>query len=340
VSMTPRTRWRARLTRSPDDPWRLPALQEFGARLGDLEREGPETRGPGSAPRRALVLALCGCLAGAVLVAVLTIRPGTTASAMSIVNRAPGLAERSASARFLSQLTATYRGRTVRAFLGYGEIDFTTGAYRTVLERVGKPGALERRRTGDTLYVKGSRRDASSVTSSRGVASSGSAWVAYHLTRGQQSKLSPAPGADALTDPLALLRVLRLTRAPTVPDGGATLEGVQTQRYTLSSDLASILRASGASEEPPREYARVRARIEVWLDHKGRPVRVSALFQRDSAPAGDSLRSVVTFTGYGEPVQILAPSGARRSRGPEGGAPLAFAIDPSALYARLLFGGD
>jgi hypothetical protein len=223
----------------------------------------------------------------------------------------------------------TQEGRTVDAFTGHGEIDFASGAYRTVLQRAGQPAQLERRRTRGTLFIASLRGDSSRLPY----------WVAFPLTPAQQARLSPAPGADALTDPVSLLRVLSLTRAPAVPGGRAILRGVPTTRYTLRSDLASVLRESSASDNPPAAYSRVQARIEVWLDRQGRPRRVSEIFQGGAAPTGDSLRSVITFSGYGEPVRILAPAGARRSPRTASGGPRALATDPSDLYERLLFAG-
>jgi len=122
--------------------------------------------------------------------------------------------------------------------------------------------------------------------------------------------------------------------------GQTVLNGVRTKRYVLSSDLAAVRRASSAIDGQPADYGRVQADIEVWLDGQGRPRQVRELFHGGPAPAGDSLLTVIRFTGYGDPVTIRPPARARRLVSSPSAVPRAFATDPSEVYERLLFGGE
>lgn len=311
------------------DPWRLPSLDRLGSQLRRLEEED-EGRRAGLRGGRGRLLGLAGVILAAALTILIVVDAGQRAAALSVINRAPGLAARSTSVSFSAAISIAVDGREIRRLSQLGEIDFASGAYRTALELGGASGVLERRRAAGVLYI--------SETSRGGRVSPASRWVATNLTAAQRVALTPAPGADAFTDPLALLGVLAKTHSPVRILGRDSIDGVPTTRYRLVSDLATVLGESADGAREPRAYRAVRATLTVWLDRQGRPRRVAELFSGTSLLGPATLETVTTFFGYGQPVSIQAPSGVRPSAARPGGGSGSLAGNPSRLFERLLFG--
>jgi len=315
------------VTQQSHDPWRLPALERFGSELRRLEEAEPVPGTQRPKQRRRLLSAAGGTLA-CVLAILIALDGGQRAAALSIINRAPALAAKSLSVAFRSVTTIGANGRQLRQFSESGEIDFATRAYRTALEVPGS-GLLERRRVGGILYGLYVSRDRLGVKSPQ--------WVAVSLTHSQQAVLVPAPGADAFTDPLALLSLLAHTPSVVRFIGDEMIEGTPAKHYRLKTDLTSILSESSSHLAEPAGYRDVQATLDVWLDHGGRPLRVAEHLAGTSPLGAATLQAVTTFSSYGQRVQISAPRGAQLSRTLLGRELNSGAEDPSRLFERSLF---
>jgi hypothetical protein len=315
--------------RRPPNPWKLPALDELGAQFGRLEQE-ERTREAQHGPRpnrRSWLLIPSGAIA-IVLAILLVSQKGELANALSIINRAPAAAVKSASVQFRSAITVTAGGRQIRGFSQTGEISFVTGDYRTTLDAAGTGTGLEWRSVDNVLYL--------AETQSPGHAGGRTRWIAVRLSRPQRAKLASAPESDALTDPLALLRVLANTRAPVALVGSASIGGVMTKQYRAVTDLVSLLKASSGADTPTAGLGAVTATINVWLDSLGRPRRVVEVLAGESARGATTLTTTINFTGYGKPTEVRPPSGVHPSPTLGGGPPQPLVGGPSRLFERLL----
>jgi hypothetical protein len=315
------------VTQQTHDPWRLPTIERFGSELRRLEEAEPIPGTQRPKQRRRLLSAAGGTLACAVAI-LIALDGGQRAAALSIINRAPALAAESLSVAFRSITTIGANGRQLRQFSESGEIDFATRAYRTALEVPGS-GLLERRRVGGILYRLYTTRDRLAVGSPQ--------WLAVRLTHSQQAVLTPAPGADVFTDPLALLNLLAHTPAVVTLIGDEVIEGTPAKHYRLKTDLASILNESSSHSAEPAGYRNVQATLDVWLDRRGRPLRVAEHLAGRSPLGVATLQAVTTFSNYGQRVQISAPRGARPSPPLIGRELSSSAEDPSRLFERSLF---
>jgi hypothetical protein len=315
------------VTQQSHTPWRLPALERFGSELRRLEEAEPilDTQRPNQ--RRRLLSAAGGTLACALAI-LIALDGGQRAAALSIINRAPALAAKSLSVAFRSVTTIGANGRQLRQFSESGEIDFATSAYRTALEVPGS-GLVERRRVGGILYRR--------YVSQGRVGLRSPQWVAVQLTHSQQAALTPAPGADAFTDPLALLSLLAHTPAVVTLVGDEVIEGMRAKHYRLQTDLASILNESSTYTAEPAGYRDIRATLDVWLDHGGRPLRVAEHLAGISSSGAVTLQAVTTFSNYGQRVQIRAPRGVQPSRTLLSRELSSTSLDPSRVFERSLF---
>jgi hypothetical protein len=318
-------RWRPELRRRGHDPWRLPTLERLGAQLRELEQ--PQVPRPRRAGRTREALALAACVAACALVGVAVLLPGSRAKAQSIVNRSPERAARSLTARFASHVRFTAGGHPLRTFTSRGQIDFAHGAYSVVVQPDAAGGGYERRRTGGVFYWTVRPRTGRPR------------WVGVRLRGAERTAMTPGPGTDPFTDPLALLAVLARLRTPASILGGSSLDGVPTVRYRLHSDLATMLADATHGERPPSADRRIVATVDVWLDREGRPRRVVELASGPSRLGPASVQTVTDFDSYGSPVSISAPARARiagttGSRGTGG-----LFADPGSAVERLLFGG-
>jgi len=315
------------VTQQVHDPWRLPALEQFGSELRRLEEEDGSPNLQRTKQRRKLLVLASGALASALAI-LIAFDGGQRAIALSVINRAPVLAAKSLSVAFRSVTTIVVGGRQLRQFSESGAIDFATGAYRTALEVPGS-GFVERRRVGGILYRIDAGRRRRAVGHPQ--------WVGVRLTRSQQAALTPAPGADAFTDPLALLSLLAHTPSVVTRIGEESIEGIPATHYLLNTDLASVLSESSGHPAEPAGYRMVKARLDVWLDRQGRPLRVAERLAGNSSFGAATLQAVTTFSNYGQHVQILAPRGTRPSPTLLSSELSSHAADPSRIFERLLF---
>jgi hypothetical protein len=304
------------------DPWRMPTLDAFGDQLTRLEQRGGASHRRSAWASAGLLLAVM-LAAGAFFVV-----RGGTAGALSIINRAPAAAIRSASVAYRSAITILVAGKPVRRFTQQGEISFAKRAYRTRLRVLGSGVSVEWRSVGGVLYRTEAGRSANTAASSR--------WIAADLSGNQQSALAAAPEQDALTDPLAVLRLLSKTTAKPRFLGYSQVEGVTCRRYRLTTNLASMLRASAGATRLPLAYRHTSARVDVWLDSGGRPRRVHLLLSSLSGRTPAVLAADLVFSDYGAPILVARPPAARPSTTLHGVVPRPLIGGPSRIYERLI----
>lgn len=268
------------------DPWRLPALQRFGSQLEDRPHR-----------RRATIPAVvvAAAISGAVLLAAMGLRGGS-AGARSIVNQAPAAAVRARTVSFRSLVHVADGTRTLRSFLQTGAIDFASGDYRTRVRPLDGATSTEWVSLNGTLYLSQAARTGGLRTP----------WVAVQLTPAERRALASAPESDALTDPLAMLRILRDTKAPATRTGTTLSAGVEAACYTLATTLAEVFEAS-TGHPAPGVFGGVRATFIVCLDALRRPLSVT---EAVSGVGGARLTAQVAFSGYGAPARIAVPDGA------------------------------
>jgi hypothetical protein len=262
-----------------------------------------------------------------VVAIVLILTTGRTAQARSVVNDAPAAAERSGTVRFQSVLTVTVDGHPRDGITEQGAIDFTSNDYATTVRFGNASQVLERRGTGGVLYAaeRGLRLGAHSPRIH---------WVGARLQSGRLGTF--ASEGDAFTDPPSVFRALAGIRAPVRPVGHENVNGVPTTRYHLLTNLEAFLRPSAGHIQNALAYRRVQAALDVWIDARGRPVRVRETFTGPSVSGLTTMTTVVRFTGYGRPVSVRAPIGAivKSAQGP---LPNPLAAGPGSLLARRLF---
>jgi len=311
--------------------WRTPSLEQFGNQLRALERRDDAARGRSAAARRRMSAALVivpGAAIVATVVTLVLLLTGGAASASSPVQRAPAAAISADTVRFRSIIEVGVGQRVLQRYRQTGEIDFSHGAYRTRLAPVGGEGSVEWRSVDGVLYV-------GAESSSLGVVPRRVRWVGFRLNKPQRLKLAATPEGDALTDPIALLRVMRDLDAPAVFVGRDVVQGVPAREYEVSSSASGVLRASNPGLAVPGSYRTIASTLNVWLDRAGRPIRVVELLSRASARGPIKLRNTLEFVGYGEPVVIRAPHDARIASSLHGEVPSSLIGKPSRLFQSL-----
>jgi hypothetical protein len=308
-----------------DDPWRLPALQRFGTQLRDAE--SAERRQRGRRPRRWRPVSL---RAAAVVVALALIAGAlelvSPAGALSPINHAPAAAAQSRYVRFSSALEVAANGHQITRFTEQGELDFVTGDYATTLSRPDVGERVQRRRVGDVFY---------GAASHRGEQVSSVQWRAIRIAGARNASVQ-APGGYTLMDPQVVFRVMAGARAPITVVGHEALNGVPTTHYRLSTSLGAFLAAEHGSPSTASAYENVEAELGVWLDGRGRPVRVEAKFAGPSPFGAATMTTLINFTDYGAVVTVRQPSNAVAS--PRSGAFGALGGDPLRTIELLLFG--
>jgi hypothetical protein len=309
--------------RRAHNPWDLPTLRTIGAPYLKVQEEQRQQRARARQRVRRRAILASGGLLVAVAAIVLVLNPGRSARANSIVNEAPRAAERAGSLQFESVLTIREAGNPRPGVTEGGAIDFLTGDYSTKTRFQNTQQLIERRSVNGLVY------------GSRGPVAQGSSepthWDSAPVAKG-------APGGfayetDAFTDPLSFFRALAHVTAPVRRIGPRQIHGVATTLYRLSTNLGAFLAPNAGHIQDPAMYRRVLARLEVWIDHEGRPRQVVETFG-----AGSTLmQTVVGFHGYSLPVSVQAPPKAlvhptrgTVKRNPLGGG-------PTPLFVRLLF---
>jgi hypothetical protein len=243
------------------------------------------------------------------------------------VNEAPAAAERSGTVRFQSVLTVTVDGRPRDGITEHGAIDFMSNDYITTVRFGNASQVLDRRSTGGVLYAAERRLKP-------GTRPPRLHWVGARLRRGTPGTF--ASEGDAFTDPASVFRALAGIRAPVRRIGHENLNGVPTTRYHLLTNLALFLQPSAGHIQNELAYRRVQAVLDVWIDARGRPVRVRETFTGPTVSGRTTITTIVRFTDYGRPVSVRAPSSAV-VKSALGGLPNPLGAGPGSLLARRLF---
>lgn len=281
-----------------------------------------------SGPTRGVLILSGGGIAAALLCILLFLTTGRTAQARSVVNSAPAAAEKSRTVRFQSVLNVTVDGHPRDAITERGAIDFATGAYTTAVRFANADQMLERRSVNGVFYA--AERSLHAGARPRPLR-----WIATR--REPAARGTFASEADAFTDPPSVFRVLSGTRAPVKRAGRENLNGIPATRYQLQTSLASFLRASAGHIQNPLAYRRVRAALDLWVDARGRPLRVDETFTGPSGAGHATMTTVLRFTGYERPVSVLAPANAVLTRTTRSEVPSPLAGGPGSFLARRLF---
>jgi hypothetical protein len=218
------------------------------------------------------------------------------AGARSPVNQAPIAAERSKSVRFSATQEITVGGRPVTNVTETGQLDFETGAFATTLIVGEGHGRIERRRIGRTLYFKYVSADPRRRRHDR--------WIAIRVSPNSLRSFSP-PGGYTLIDPQVIFRVMADSRSPVTRVGRGRVHGVEATQYRLSTSFKAFLAAEQGHSLANSHGSGGMTTLDVWLDARGRPVRVRGTLLSMSEHA--KMTTGVDFAGYGEPVTVRPP---------------------------------
>jgi hypothetical protein len=218
-------------------------------------------------------------------------------------------------------------GRPRDAITEKGAIDFARGTFTTAVGFGNGGEVLERRSTGAMLY-----------TAERHVGSQAGLgpvrWVATPLEPRREPVLSQS---NEFTDPRSVFRALAGLRAPVTRRGRVSIGGASASRYHVSTDLEAFLRPGGGRIEDASGYRRISASLDVWVDPRGRPLRVDATFTGSSPAGATTMSTVVSFTGYGSVVSVAAPTGAVVSSTAGAAPPNPLGAGPGSVLAHRLF---
>jgi hypothetical protein len=302
----------------------LPAVKRLGEGFRRLERaEGGLPHQPA-----ARLLALPGIgLAVVVLALILALSLGGRAHALSPISRAPAAALRSGTVHFSSTIAITRGGRELQRFAQTGEADFGANSYRTTLAPTGVGVALEWRIVGGVLYV--------AQTHGVGRIAIPNHWIAARLARGQERHFA-SPETDAITDPLAVFRILENSRAPVRYIGPSSVGGVPAQEYRVTTSLGTLVDASAPRSRIPERLRSVAAVLNVWLDREGRPSRVNEILAGGQASRPARLESNITYGAYGTATTIAAPPGVSPTRVLREGFPNPLVGGPTRVFERFI----
>jgi hypothetical protein len=112
---------------------------------------------------------------------------------------------------------------------------------------------------------------------------------------------------------------------------------VPTTRYHLLTNLASFLRPSAGHIQNPLVHRRVQATLDVWIDARGRPLRVEETFSGRSSSGHTTMTTVLRFEGYGRAVVVQAPANSVLTSNKAAAPPNPLAAGPGSLLAHRLF---
>lgn len=115
------------------------------------------------------------------------------------------------------------------------------------------------------------------------------------------ANLASAPRGDLVDDSLSEYVQLAESAVSISPPSATRLDGMAVTRYRVTLDNATA--PVGALDSFPASQVSPLP-IDVYLDAKGRPIRVTASTQQGGRPAGLLLR----FSRFDAPMHITAPS--------------------------------
>ena len=297
--MTPRTK----------DPWATRAMEEFGTQLLALEEPAPA---PARRSRTRISIGATATVAAGLIIALVAITgsghpptgparqtrpPGVSAGTMeqgvpnaTIVNRAAVAAQSAGSLRYHATTRVVVGGRPTASLSAVGAVSFKHRSYQTTITNPAGRTAVERISSDGTLYA---RAQPDGRAPSR--------WVALARPTKDLSESVVLPGSEALTDPPALLQAMATAPGAPRSAGTAIVDGVATTAYRVTTQLAKVIPNSPL----PALDAREPVALTVWIDHAGRPLRMTATFTSASGDA--TLTTQTHFYSFGTLVRVRAP---------------------------------
>ncbi len=309
-----------------DDRWRLPALERLGTQLRELEGSPTPGAEPTRPRRRRAVRAVL--IAGVVAVLGLSIpivELVSPAGAQSPVNRAPREARRASTVEFVSVVEASLNGRDYTRLTEHGALDFRHDRLATSLSIPGSRATVERRKVADTLYL--------AQLAPRTNPRLPKPWLTFKTTPADARR--GLGQGYTLMEPQVVFGVLERAAAGVRIGGTTVLRGMRATRYSLATSLSALLRLEyGPSYR--RGSGGPAARLSVWLDGDGRPLRVSVTFSERTPKGRAALSLSIDFRHYGQRVSIAAPPPELQRREPltRADPPL---LDPTRVLERVLF---
>ena len=224
--------------------------------------------------------------------------------AATVVHAASSKATRAGSSDVDLTMTVKVAGHTVSA-TGGGSFDYRRRLGQMHIEMAGL-GVMQEIMTPTAMYMR--LPDAMSGV----LGSSGRPWLMLRYSEFKKFGVDYAKlmNQGSGGDPSSMLRVLG--RATQIHRAGtATVNGLQTTKYTGTASFLDLVRAEGLdgsvdlSKMPPGT-ADTRLDFAVWLDQAGLPRRMQ-MTMGGAAFAGGNMDMTLTFLHYGTAVSVNVP---------------------------------
>lgn len=268
----------------------------------------------GPSRRRGWVVGAGAFAIAALVLGVVALTRGGSADPSSALAAAAARTEAQKSARVEMTMVLPLAGITAPLTVS-GEVDFTSGASRFVIDLSGLVGVSKGQLTADQPRVELVTKGLVSYMKIPGLdALTGASgkWIkldAAALAKGQSVDLQNLLSGQR-NDPSQMLDLLR-THAQSVTEvGREDVRGVATTRSTATIDIAQLYRASGTVVDEKRLGAAIEQlsggvmTVDVWIDDAG--------LVRRQAIAVPSTTGVLTynieFFDFGAPVQVTVPA--------------------------------
>jgi len=224
--------------------------------------------------------------------------------AATLVHAASGKASQAGSSDVELTMTIKAAGQTMNA-TGGGTFDYRRRLGQMHIEMPGF-GQLQEITTPTAMYM----RLPDSMSGALG--SSGRPWLMMRFSEFKKFGVDYAKlmNQSSGSDPSSMLRVLgRATQIHRA--GNATVDGMQTTKYTGGATFADLLHSEGMDSavdlsKLPAGTAGSLLDFAVWLDKTGLPRRMQ-MKMSGAAFQGGSLDMTMTFLHYGTKVSVTAP---------------------------------
>lgn len=144
------------------------------------------------------------------------------------------------------------------------------------------------------------------------LSTSGKPWVKLDLNslNPQFQSLSQSAGLAGQADPTQLLQ--QISAAGTITKvTHETVDGVPTTHYSITVDVAKMLRSTNASDQEKQALAQLGITtmpFDIWVNSDNLPVRiVTNVPFSEGTTSGQPLSISVNYSNWGEPVTVTAP---------------------------------
>jgi hypothetical protein len=192
---------------------------------------------------------------------------------------------------------------------GTGEVDFASGASQFSLA-IPSAGTVTLRVLTPDMYMRFPPALGS-------VLPAGKSWVSLNLdtigksASGSGSSLSQLSDSAGIgTNSLSYLKGVSATGVTTV--GPATIDGVQTTEYSATIDLTKAASQRDAQVRTALENLEAQVHlssvpIQVWIDAQGQVRQIAVQESLTVAGSNYSVHLTIGFSGFGAPVDVVAP---------------------------------